>query len=442
MRDNAMKRTTATLILWLAGVLPLTLLADNRPFDRAQRALRIGDYKDAIAICLGMLESAPGDYDVNFLLAQAYARSGDRDKAMERLRQMDALFPKNSDVVLFQARIYTQKGDYKEALARYEAVLGFAPGNEEAVIGTGDIAARLREYGKARGILKGVLDGNPGSAEAWYHLGLLEQWQGNRGQAREDFEKAVALEPANEDYRVFLTTATPRLQRKFELRYGHEIEDWSDGRPDFQDDRLALQLGLPRDRGVVIVKYNQTHRFGETDHQFGVEAYPRLWAKAYGRFEIDYATPAAAFPRWSALAEVYQGFFTAAEASVGVWRTSFPGRPVTVGLGSLGYYLGSYYPYVRVNYGSDQARHSFSWVANIRRYFSEENYVYLGYGQGTHLLEDLTVQDLLPTRGDIFLLGAVWYVWRSVRVEAHFSRVTETALKQTTFQLTLGYRWR
>lgn len=438
-----MKKTASAFLVLLIGISPLMLIAgDNRPFDRADRALKTGDYKDAITICLGLLESAPGDYDVNFLLAQAYARSGDRDRAMERLKKMGALFPKNSDIILFEARIYTQKGDYREALARYEEVLAFAPGNEEAVIGTGDIDARRREFGEARGIFEGVLARNPKSAEAWYHLGLLEQWQGNRGRARDDFEKAVALEPANEDYRVFLTEATPRLQRKFELRYGHEVEDWSDGRSDFQNDRLALNLDLPRNAGVLIVKYNQTYRFGETDHQFGLEAYPRLWSKAYGRFELVYATPAVAYPRMSYLAEVYQGFFSAAEASLGVWRLNFPGRAVTVALGSLGYYLGSYYPYVRFNYGSDEGRHAFSWVANVRRYFSAENYVYLGYGQGTRLLEDLTVQDLLPAPGDIFLAGVVWYVFRSIRLEAHYSRTSDPALTRNTFQIATGYRWR
>ncbi|HVP89671.1 MAG TPA: tetratricopeptide repeat protein [Terriglobales bacterium] len=438
-----MRKATILAFVFLAGFLPRMLHSgDNRPFDRAQRALKVGDYKDAIAICLGLLESSPADYDVNFLLAQAYARSGDRDKAMSQLTKMDALFPRNSDVVLFLARVYTGKGELAKAQARYKEVLEFAPGNEEALVGTADVAARRRDFAAARETLRRVLEKNPQNADAYYHLGLVEQWQGNRGRAREDFEKAVALEPANEDYRVFLTAAAPRLQRKFELRYGHEVEDWSGGRPDFQNDRLALSLGLPRNAGALIIKYNQTRRFGETDHQFGIEAYPRLWTKAYGRFELGYATPASAYPRWTYLAEVYQGFFTAAEASLGVWRLTFPGRSVTVGLGSIGYYLGSYYPCVRFNYCSDQGNHSFSWVASARRYFSAENYVYLGYGQGTHLLEDLTLQDLLPTRGDIFLAGAVWYVLRSARVEAHVSRIAEAALKRTTFQLTLGYRWR
>jgi len=438
-----MKKATSFLIAGIIGCLSLGLFAgDNRPFDRAQRAMKLKDYPAAITICLGLLETAPGDYDVNFLLAQAYSYSGQWDKAMDRLDKMDALFPRNSDVILFQARILTWKGQYDKALARYEEVLAFAPANEEALIGTGDIAARRKDHARAREVYAKVLEGNPKSADTYYHLGLLHQWEGNTGQARENFVKAVALAPGNDDYRTFLTRATPRMQQKFELRYGHEVEAWNDGRDDFQNDRLALHLELPRSAGVLILKYNQTFRFGDTDHQFGLEAYPKLWSKAYGRFELDYASPAVSYPQWSYLMEIYQGLFSAAEASLGVWHMTFPGRPVTVMLGSLGYYWGNYYPYVRFNVSRDSGRSSFSWVLNVRRYFSAENYVYAGFGMGSLLTEGPAVSDVWAGRGTVWLAGVTWYVFQKIRLEGHFSSTTESGLTRTALTLSAGYRWR
>ncbi len=438
-----MKKTALAFLFIFAGISAQALFAgDNRPFDRARRAMKTGDYRDTITICLGLLDAAPADYDVNFLLAQAYARSGDRRAALARLEKMDALFPGNADVILFMARIHAWNGDYGKALSLYQKVLASAPANEEALIGTGDIAARRREYGRARGLFQGILARNPASADAYYHLGLLDQWEGNRGRARENFVKAVEIEPGNEDYRAFLTMATPRLQKKFELRYGHEVEDWSDGRSDFQNDRIALHLDLPRNVGVLIFKYNQTRRPDGTDRQVGVEAYPRLWSKAYGHIELSYSGKEFVYPRLSYLAEIYQGFFSAAEASIGVWRMNFSDRPVTVALGSLGYYLGNYYPCVRLNYGGEQGRHSFSWVLNVRRYFSAENYVYLGYGQGRLLHENPAAEDILTERGDLYLAGMVWYIARKVRLEFHFSRTAESGLARNTFQVTTGYRFR
>ena len=436
------KAAVLLLVLWTAALPNGLFSGDNRPFDRAQRALREKDYKSAITICLGELELRPADYDVHFLLTQAYSRSGDKDGAMAQLVKMEALFPNNSDVILFMARIHTWKGQYAEALARYREVLEFAPDNEEALVGTADVAARQRDYARALPILQQVLEKNPRNADAYYHLGLLYQWQGNRGKARENFEKAVALAPGNEDYRLFLTSATPRLQSKDEIRYGHEVETWNDGRADYQNDRLSLHLDLPRNTGVLILKYNQTHRYEETDRQFGIEAYPRLWTKAYGRFELDYGTQAVIFPRWSYLGEVYQGFLSAAEASFGLGGLKFPDSHVTVVLGSLGYYLGNFYPYVRMNLSNNGGSHQFSWVLNVRRYFSADNYVYAGYGRGSLLIDNPTADDLLAGRGTIYLAGAVWYIFKEVRVEGHFSRTIESSLARTTFQITAGYRWR
>jgi YaiO family outer membrane protein len=438
-----MKRTAVAMLAVWIGVVQLWGLADdNRPYDRAQRALKQKDYGSAITICLDLLESAPGDYDVNFLLVQAYSRSGERDKALARLEKMSSLFPRNGDVILFTARILAWKGRSAEALEKYKEVLGFDPANEEALVGTADIAARRKDFPAARAILQRVLQRNPRNADAYYHLGLVDQWQGDRGRAREEFEKAVALDPANDDYKIFLTSATPRLQRRLELRYGHEVEGWSDGRADFQDDQVVLLFGLPQDAGVMILKYNQTHRFGETDRQFEAEAYPRLWTKTYARLDLTYSPEAVYYPRLSALVEIYQGLFSAAEVSLGVWHMSFADRPVTLVLGSLGYYLGNYYPYVRLNYGSENGNSTFSWALNLRRYFSTDNFISVGYGHGTRLLEDLTVQDLLATPGNITLAGVTWYIFGNIRLEFQFSRTSDQNLTRNTFEFTTGYRWR
>ena len=79
-----MKKASAVLAIGIIlSLAPALAAGDNLPFDRAQRAMKLRDYPAAITICLGLLEASPGDYDVNFLLAQAYARSGDRVAIVE-----------------------------------------------------------------------------------------------------------------------------------------------------------------------------------------------------------------------------------------------------------------------------------------------------------------------------------------------------------------------
>ena len=153
-------------------------------------------------------------------------------------------------------------------------------------------------------------------------------------------------------------------------------------------------------------------------------------------------TPAVSYPQWSYLAEVYQGFFSAAEASAGVWHMSFPDRPVTVVLGSLGYYWGNYYPYLRFNVSDDSGASSFSWVLNLRRYFSADNFIYAGFGKGSLLSERPAIDDLRAMRGTVWLAGVTWYVFRTVRLEGHFSSTTESGLTRSALAIQVGYRWR
>lgn len=380
-----MKQAAAVLLaLVIAAAAPSAALqvSDNIPVARAQRAMKMRDYRAAIEVCLFHLAVTPDDYDLRFLLAQAYAFSDQWNKALKVLSGMKAAEPRNTDVLLMESRVLSWKKRYGQALAGYEEVLRLDPGNEEALIGIADIAA-------------------------WKEQGSV-----------------------------------PRLRDKGEVRYGHTFDGFSDGREAFQSDRLAFHLGLPRGAGPLVVKAGRTLRFGERDFRFGLEAYPRLWPKAYGRFELDVSPKAVHYPGASYLAEAYQGFLSAGEASLGVWHMRFPSRPVTVFLGSLGWYLGSYYPYARFNYSSEQGNGRLSWSLQLRRYFSEESFVYAGYGQGSRPFEDPTLQDLLDVRADIFTAGAAWYVFEKVRVELHYSRTSEPGLVRNTFQVSAGWRWR
>ncbi len=440
-------RKPAALLLSLfiaASAAPAAALqvSDNIPVARAQRAMKMKDYKAAIEVCLFHLAATPDDYDLNFLLAQAYAFSGRPDEALEVLARMRTAEPRNMDVLLLESRVLSWKKRYPEALAGYERVLGIDPGNAEALIGIADIAAWRGDRDRARALYGELLARDPQNPEVHYRLGLVAKWEGDYGLARENIDRAVALAPGNDDYRTALTMTAPRLQAKREVRYGHTVDAFNDDRAAFQSDRLALHLGLPGGAGPLIVKAGQTLRFGERDFQLGLEAYPRLWTRAYGRFELDASFRAIHYPGYSVLAEVYQGLLTKGEASLGLWHMRFPSRPVTVALGSLGLYLGNYFPYARFNYGSEDGRGRFSWSLQLRRYFSDENFLYTGYGRGSRPFEDPAVQDLLEVRAGILTAGAVWYVFERVRIELHYSRTAEPGLLRNTFQASAGWRWR
>jgi hypothetical protein len=108
----------------------------------------------------------------------------------------------------------------------------------------------------------------------------------------------------------------------------------------------------------------------------------------------------------------------------------------------LGYYFGNYHAALRWYYNPDEQTRSFSWTAQVRRYFSDLNYVYLGYGRGSRPFEVITIQDLLIRRSWIFLSGITWYFWKKVNLDLHFSRIEEAiGPKRDTFFVTSGFRW-
>jgi len=409
---------------------------------RASAALSSQSFSEAIKICLEQLTSAPDDYELHFLLARAYSYSGDWEKAQPIVDKLLANDPENTDVLLLGARLKFWRNDRRGAEEGYGRVLRLRPGDAEALMGMADVAAFEGRWDDALGIYQKIIQLHPEAAEAYFKLGRFYQGRGDYQKARENFQKAVGLDPANADYRNVLNAAGARLPKRFELRYQQKIESFNDQREDYISEQLLFLFKAPRNIGSLILKYNHTQRFQEGDSQYGLEIYPMLWRKAYGYLDLGYSSQALHYPRTSYLFELYQGLLTSAELSLGSWRMNFPADSVSIYLGSLAYYFGNYYAVLRWYYNPAEETRSFSWMAQVRRYFSDENYVYLGYGRGSRPFEIMTVQDLWVHQSWIFLSGLTWYLWDKVRLELHFSRIEDVnGPRRNTFFVATGYRW-
>jgi YaiO family outer membrane protein len=409
---------------------------------KASAALQSQGFAEAIKICKEQLSSTPDDYEFNFLLARAYSYSGDWENAQRAVDKLLANNPENTDVLLLGARLKFWRNDLRGAEEGYGRVLRLRPGDAEALMGLADVAAFEGRWNDALGIYQKIIQLHPEAAEAYFKLGRFYQGQGDYQKARENFQKAVSLDPANADYRNVLNAASARLPKRFELRYQYKIESFNDERDNYLSQQLLLQFQLPRKIGPLLLKYNHTQRFQEGDSQYGLEFYPKLWSKSYGYFDFGYSSQAIHYPRTSYLFELYQGLLTSAELSLGYWHLNFPDSSVSIYMGSSAYYFGNYYAVLRWYYNPGQENRSFSWMAQIRRYFSDENYIYLGYGGGSRPFEIMTVQDLWVQQSWIFLSGLAWYVLDKIRLEFHFSRIEDAnGPRRNTFFVTTGYRW-
>jgi len=412
------------------------------PKEKALQALNGQDYTAVITICLDQLASEPDNYDFNFILVRAYAYSGQRDKALDLLEKILGAYTDNLDLLLFRSRVLSWNRDFEQAESGYKKVLGIEPENIEAMTGLAEITSWKKEYQDAIQKYQGILQRDPDNADIYFRIGRVYQWEGNYQKAKENFRKAVQLNPEDENFRQALKNAHPVFNKNYELRYQYMNEGFSDGRHNYIDHFLYFGMRVSPKIGSLQLKYSQTNRLTQRDVQYGIEFYPHLWQKAYGYFDFSYSPKAVHFPRTSFLFELYQALPPSIEVSLGYRRMNFEDKGVSIYLGSVGYYVRNYYPCLRWYYAPEDIGAGFSWIANVRRYFSDDSYVALGYGQGSRPFEIVTIEDISVTKSWILLAEWDWYFLKSIRLKVQYMhRSEEDGPARNSIFVATGYRW-
>jgi len=409
---------------------------------KAENELRAGKFAAVIAACQQQLAAAPGDYDFRFLLARAYAYADRWDSALRVLDALLAENQKNTDVLIFSSRIYFWKKDYEKAEAGWNRVLEIRPSDIEALTGLGDMAFAQSDLTRALTFYQHIVQIAPDSAAGYYGCSRVFKAQGEYQKARAAMQKVMALEPENPDYRNAWNTASLPVPNQFGFRYQYRIERFADNRDDYINNQLLFHFKVPKALGSLIVKYNHTKRFGRGDTQAGVEIYPKLWKKSYAYIDLGYSPRAIHYPETTVLVELFFSLIPATEMSLGFWHMNFTDNRVSLVIGSLGYYFGNYYAVFRGTYNPDPDNRSFSWTALIKRFFTDQNYFYAGYGQGARPYEIITVQDLLIRHSWEFLAGVAWHFFDVIRLEIHFSSIQEEGgPRKDTLAVSPGLRW-
>jgi len=431
-------------VLLLALAIPVVLgraLGQEDIREKAAAAIRSGEHEAAVRLCLEGLRQNHADYELNFLLGRAYAHSGRWDEALRVLDDLALAHPENTDVLLFAARVNAWKHDYKAAEKGFNEVLRLNPGNSEALIGLAEVASWQSRYGEALAFYKQVREKDPANANIYFRIGRVYLWQGNRAQAEANFGAALQIDPQNEEYKRELQKTKPRQQEKFELRYEHQTDNFSDERSRYLDQNLALQTRLLKNTGPLVLKYNQTERASQTDRRYGLEFYPHLWKRAYGYMDFSYSPRGLYYPETAYLFEAYQAVLSSAEISLGFRKMNFSSERFFQYLGSLGYYFGNFYAYWRWYYSNGQPGYRFAWLANLRRYFSADSFVFIGYGRGVRTEDVITLEDFRADQSWVFLAGFNWYFLKQIKLQAYYSVGDEGALRRDTLFISTGYRW-
>ncbi len=430
-------------ILYIGALNVAATPGEDESVEDVRQAIRGNNFDLAIKMCREKLAQDPENYDYHFLLSQAYAFSNRRDEALAVLNKLAARFPRDIDVLLFQARVESWSKHYDVAEAGYLKVLEISPRHSEALTGLAEVSSWQGDYGRAISFYEQVAalqQGPEGQADVCFRLGRVHLWSGNYDRARKYFRLALSIEPHKEEYKQALSLATPRHKDRPEIRYERQVESFSDGRADYVDDRLAFQVRLPQ-LGPVILKADLTERFRQSDHQFEVEFYPGLWDRAYATMNATYSPKAVHFPEHSFMLEVTQGILTSWDISLGYRKMHFTATPVSIYLGSLGYYFGKQIAFFRWYYTPKGEGDDFSWTASLRRYVSVSSFLYAGLGTGSRPFDIVTEEDYKVTTSAVFFAGVDWIFVEKFRFQLNYTRRTEGKLTRNLLFLSAGFRF-
>jgi YaiO family outer membrane protein len=436
-------RRAAALGLFLMAALAASAVeirAQGR--DTIRLALAAGEHDKAAALALEALRSDPGNAEVRFLLARAFAYAGRWDEGEAVLDALLAEHPADADLIVFKARILSWRGDLEGAEGAFRRALEVQPRSADALAGLADLASWRGEDDAALVLCRRALDLDANHAGALHRVGAVLLGQGDYGRARGYLARAVELEPGNADFRRSFDRAVPLFVRRPEIWLSGRNEHWSDGREDARDLGLSVLFGLFGDRARFVAKAGRSWRAGGHDDNFGLEAYPLLWKGAYGYFDLSLAPKAEFVPESSVHAEVYQSFLTRYEVSLGVRRIGAAGGSVLIMVASGAAYWGSWYPNVRVYRADSGAGTGFTWIAGLRRYFAGTSYVWASVGRGARSLETGSVEEILAGPAWLFEAGFDVTVLRDVRLRGYASRrLGIGGADSTALALVAGYRF-
>jgi protein O-mannosyl-transferase len=175
----------------LIGSLALVLVVEGAL--TYQRNLLWGS---AIDIWKDTVSKSPQKLRPRFQLAQAYFQTADCADSVDEFGKAAALEPPAYDLLLDWGLAYDCAGNSQLAIAKFQQAAAQHP-NAHTYSQLGMEYGKVGKYPEALEALSTAQRLNPGFAMTYYYLGNIHAIQGNRAQAREDYQRVLALDPNN-----------------------------------------------------------------------------------------------------------------------------------------------------------------------------------------------------------------------------------------------------
>jgi YaiO family outer membrane protein len=325
--------------------------------------------------------------------ARALSANGQRNEAIELLREYLTSRPTDIDARILYGATLSWEGRYDEAREQLNSVLAASPTNGDALTALINVELWSEHADRAEAIARGAIAVKGASASLLISQARALNALNRLSDAHGALKRALVIEPSNEQ--------AIRLSQSLEER----MRDWhastSFGSDWFSDNRTPwheTQTSVSREKtpvGSMTFRFSHAARFGSNDNQVEVEMYPKLRPGMYAFVGIGVSPEQKLYPGYRAAFDVYQSLGHGFEGSAGFRRLGFT-TPVNIYVATLSKYYGAWMFTGRSFFVPDQTEGSHSFHGSVRRYFGAgESYVGARYGRGFSREELYTLTDIV-----------------------------------------------
>ncbi len=330
--------------------------------------------------------------------ARDAVNEGRRPDALRILETQLAASPRDVDSRLLYGLVLSWSGRYDDARRELEQVLAQAPAYTDARVALANVEWWSAQYDRLDRVAIEGLKRQPNDPVWLMYRARALDGLGQPQLARRAVDTVLASQPGNAGARALGERLDARL-RPWSAQLSHTV-DW------FDDDRAtwtetAATIGRMTPVGRVLARASTSQRFGMSDTQFEIEAYPRLRPGTYGHVNFGASVDKALYPGSRVGLELYQSLGGGFEGSLG-WRRLGFATTTNIYVGSLTKYAGNWMLTGRAYFIPAEPSDSTSYHGVVRRYFGTDgtSFFGMGYSHGFARDEVRNLTDLLTLDSD------------------------------------------
>jgi protein O-GlcNAc transferase len=162
-------------------------------FQLALQYYRAGNFRQAVSICVTILEKKPNEIPILHFLGIAYQQLQDYNAAIKYLKIALQLDPNSYEGLYNLGNAFYKKGSLNEAIDCYRKVIQFNPSFIDAHIKLGNALQSQGQLDEAISCYQNIIKTNPTHAGIYFNLGVALQDKGQLDEAISCYRKALAL---------------------------------------------------------------------------------------------------------------------------------------------------------------------------------------------------------------------------------------------------------